>query len=132
MPPGAQLKVLLNGKDIQFDPASQQAALLKVLCRVNELVPASQRPPKTALAVVKGGEIYIHLEGLIDLKTEAAKQQKELEKLSKYVQAIEGKLKNERFVKNAPVELVDGEKAKLQEAKDKISRIVNNLKFLDN
>ncbi len=132
VPPGAQLKVLLNGMAIQFDSASQQASLLKVLCRVNELVPASQRPPKTALAVVKGGEIYIHLEGLIDLKAEAAKQQKEQEKLSKYVQAIEGKLKNEQFVKNAPAELVDGEKAKLQEARDKISRIVNNLKFLDN
>jgi valyl-tRNA synthetase len=121
----------MNGKNVQFNPASQQASLLKVLCRVNELVPATQRPPKTALAVVKGGEIYIHLEGLIDLKAEAAKQQKEQEKLSKYILAIEGKLKNEQFVKNAPAELVEAEKAKSQEAKDKISRIVSNLKFLE-
>jgi valyl-tRNA synthetase len=82
--------------------------------------------------VVKGGELYLHLEGLVDLKAEAAKQTKEREKLAKYVQAIEGKLRNEAFVKNAPVELVDGEKAKLKETQEKITRIENNLKFLEN
>ena len=131
VPPSAQVKVSTKGDGVKFDPASQQAALLKTLCRVSDLSEATQRPAKSALAVVKGGEVYLHLEGLIDLKAEAAKQQKEREKLAKYVQAIEGKLKNEQFVKNAPVELVDGEKAKLQETKDKIDRIDSNLKFLE-
>ncbi|HEY5038150.1 MAG TPA: hypothetical protein VIJ93_03655, partial [bacterium] len=85
-----------------------------------------------ALAVVKGGEMYIHLEGLIDLKAEAAKQQRERQKLEKYIQAIQGKLANEQFVKNAPMELVEGEQSKMADAKDKISRIDHNLKFLEN
>jgi valyl-tRNA synthetase len=131
VPPSAQVKVSTKGDGVKFDPASQPIALLKTLCRVNDVSEAKQRPAKSALAVVKGGEVYLHLEGLIDLKAEAAKQQKEREKLAKYVQAIEGKLKNEQFVKNAPAELVDGEKAKLQETKDKIDRIDSNLKFLE-
>jgi valyl-tRNA synthetase len=132
VPPVAQVKVSTHGDSVQFAPSSQQAALLKTLCRMNELTKADSRPPKTALAVVKGGEIFIHLEGLIDLKAEAAKQQKEQQKLEKYVLSIQGKLSNEQFMKNAPVELVDGEKAKLKETKDKIVSIVNNLKFLEN
>jgi valyl-tRNA synthetase len=130
--PSAKLNLFTKGDSVQFDPASQATAMLKTLCRVNELTPTNSRPPKTALAVVKGGEVYIHLEGLIDLKAEAAKQLKEKQKLEKYVQSIQGKLSNENFVKNAPVEMVEGEKAKMQETKDKIASIENNLKFLEN
>jgi valyl-tRNA synthetase len=132
VPPGAQLKLFMKGASIQFDPASRAAALLKTLCRVSELSPATSRPPKTALAVVKGGEVYIALEGLIDLKAEMAKQLKEKQKLEKYVQTIQGKLANENFVKNAPTEMVEAEKAKMQETKDKIASIDHNLKFLEN
>jgi valyl-tRNA synthetase len=132
VPPSAYLKLFTQGASVQFKPTSQAAALLKTLCRVNELSPTTARPPKTALAVVKGGEIYIHLEGLIDLKAEAAKQMKEKQKLEKYVQSIQGKLANDNFLKNAPLELVEGEKAKLSETKDKITSIDHNLKYLEN
>ncbi len=132
VPPSAHVMVSTHGDGVKFDPSSQQAALLKTLCRVSVISETSQRPIKSALAVVKSGEIYIHLEGLIDLKAEAVKQQKEREKLAKYFRAIEEKLKNEQFMKNAPEELVTGEKVKLQETQDKITRIDNNLKFLEN
>lgn len=69
---------------------------------------------------------------MIDLKAEAAKQLKEKQKLEKYVQSIQGKLSNENFVKNAPVEMVEGEKAKMRETQDKIASIDHNLKFLEN
>ncbi len=132
VPPSAKLNLFTKGDSVQFDPASQATAMLKTLCRVNEMTTTTSRPPKTALAVVKGGEIYIHLEGLIDLKVEAAKQLKEKQKLEKYVQSIQGKLSNDNFVKNAPVEMVEGEKAKMRETQDKIASIENNLKFLEN
>jgi valyl-tRNA synthetase len=131
VPPSAKLNLFTKGESVQFDPASQATAMLKTLCRVNGLTPATSRPPKTALAVVKGGEVYIHLEGLIDLKAEAAKQLKEKQKLEKYVQSIQGKLSNDNFVKNAPAEMVEAEKTKMQETKDKIASIENNLKFLE-
>ena len=130
--PAALVKVSAKGDGVKFAADSRQILLIKSLCRVSEWGETAGRPPKTALAVVTGGEIYLHLEGLIDLKAEAAKQQKEREKLGKYIQSIQGKLANEQFVKNAPVELVEAEKAKAQEAKDKITSIDHNLKFLEN
>ena len=117
-----------KGDGVKFAADSHQILLIKSLCRVSEWGETASRPSKTALAVVTGGEVYLHLEGLIDLKAEAAKQQKEREKLGKDIQSIQGKLANEQIVKNAPAELVEAEKAKAQEAKDKITRIENNLK----
>ena len=78
------------------------------------------------------GEIYIHLEGLIDLKTELNRQEKEAIKLEKYIQSMEGKLSNAQFIEKAPMEVVAAEKAKLMEAKEKTSRIRKNLEFLKN
>ena len=130
VPPSAKIEI--STKDFYLPDGSLESSLIKTLCRVSEIKEASKRPPKTALAVVKGGELYVHLEGLIDLKAEAAKQEKESQKLEKYVQSITGKLSNEQFVKNAPAELVEAEKDKLREAKEKITRIASNLKFLEN
>ena len=131
VPPAATVKVSTKGEAVRLAEGSQQVGLLKVLCRVSELSETASRPPKSALAVVTGGELYIHLEGLVDLKAEAAKQLKEKEKLEKYIQSIQGKLSNEQFIKNAPAPLVDAEKAKLQDSRDRIARIESNLKFLD-
>ena len=41
-------------------------------------------------------------------------------------------MSNDNFVKNAPAEMVEGEKAKMRETQDKIASIENNLKFLEN
>ncbi len=131
VPPSAMVKVSTHGDGVKFAPSSPLVHLFKTMCRVSELLETGKRPPKTALAVVRGGELFVHLEGLIDLKAEAAMQEKERRKLEKYVQSIQGKLSNEQFVKNAPAELVEAEKAKLQEAEDKIVRVENNLKFLE-
>ncbi len=129
VPPSAQVHI--STKDVRLPVGSPESTLLKTLCRVSEITEARSRPPKSALAVVKGGELYLHLEGLIDLKAEAAKQEKERQKLEKYVLSIQGKLANEQFVQNAPEELVEAEKTKLQESRDKIIRIEHNLKFLE-
>jgi valyl-tRNA synthetase len=131
IPPSGLLKLYTKGEKLQWGADAAESILLKSLARVVEMVPAQGRPPKTALAVVNGGEIYIHLEGLIDLKAEAAKQQKERAKLENYVKSIEAKLSNQQFVQNAPSQLVEGEKTKLSEAKEKIARIEGNLSFLE-
>jgi valyl-tRNA synthetase len=132
IPPAGLLKIYAKGDSVQFKPGDPELALLKALARVSETLPAKERPAKTALAVVKGGEFYLHLEGLIDLKAEAAKQQRERQKLQNYVRSIEGKLSNGQFVRNAPAQLVESAKAKLREASEKIARIDSNLSFLEN
>ena len=56
----------------------------------------------------------VPLSGLIDLKSELARLNKELDKNSKEITRIESKLSNQKFVDNAPSDVVAKEKAKLE------------------
>ena len=130
--PAALIKVSALDEKAFVDRLSGQEELLKSLCRVGEVGKAAARPPKTAIAVVGGGEIYIHLEGLIDLTLEFNRQEKEALQLEKYIQSVERKLANAGFVDKAPAAVVAAEKAKLAEAREKTARIRKNLEFLKN
>ena len=58
-------------------------------------------------------EIYLPLEGLIDLEQEKEKLHKQLEKLDKELASVETKLNNDNFVRNAKPEVVDKERERL-------------------
>lgn len=64
-------------------------------------------------SVITGAEVYLPLADLIDLNEEHARLEKEASKLEKEVERGEKKLSNERFVANAPAEVVNSEKEKL-------------------
>lgn len=71
-------------------------------------------PPALAMtSVITGAEVYLPLADLIDLNEEVARLQKEAAKLESEVTRGEKKLGNERFVANAPAEVVAKEKEKL-------------------
>ena len=69
--------------------------------------------PMSATALVGDMEVLVPMAGLIDKDAELARLQKEIDKASKDLQRIQGKLGNESFVAKAPAAVVDKEKAKL-------------------
>jgi valyl-tRNA synthetase len=75
-------------------------------------------------------EVHLSLEGLFDPAKLKASLEKERADLTKYVAVLEGKLKNKAFTEKAPTELVDGEKAKLAEATERLMKIAERLKGL--
>lgn len=79
---------------------------------------------KAASAVVSTMKLVVPLDGLIDIEKEIIKQNKKMEQLSKEKSQLEGRLKNEKFVSNAPVELVE-------QAKHRISELEVQIKALD-
>ena len=88
-------------------------------------------PKKSASAVVGNSKIIIPLAGLIDIDEEIARQNKKLEKLMKEKGSLEGRIKNEKFVANAPKEVVDETKAKIAELQvqvDAIEGLISSLK----
>ncbi|WP_153721350.1 valine--tRNA ligase [Sporosarcina cascadiensis] len=76
-------------------------------------------PGKTMSAVVTGAELYLPLEGLIDIEEEIARLTKELGKWQGEVKRVQGKLSNERFTAKAPAEVVEEERAKEQDYLEK-------------
>ena len=67
---------------------------------------------KSASAVVKGFEIFLPLEDLIDLSKEVERLEKEIKKLESEVERIDKKLSNQGFVAKAPEEVIEKEKEK--------------------
>ncbi|WP_299581849.1 hypothetical protein [uncultured Microbulbifer sp.] len=56
--------------------------------------------------------------GLIDIKAESARLQKEIDKLVKDLSRVEGKLNNPKVVDKAPADVVAKEKDRLTEMKN--------------
>ena len=70
---------------------------------------------KSATAVVSASKIAIPLENLIDFKEEIARQEKKLAKLQNERKSLEGRINNPKFVANAPAELIEQTKSRIEE-----------------
>ena len=71
-------------------------------------------PPPSAIQIVGALKILVPLAGLIDKSAELERLDKEITKLDKEVQRVNGKLANPAFLANAPPEVVDKERAKVE------------------
>jgi valyl-tRNA synthetase len=133
VPPGKRADVLIKTADDKtksiLDNLRPQ---LLTLGRIGELTVGGEvrKPALSASAVVPCGEVYIPLEGLIDLESEKSRLEKELEKQKQYLGKIKKKLSNEDFMGRAPAEVIDAEKEKQRRAEDNIARLNKNLESL--
>ncbi len=81
-------------------------------------------------AVTAVGEIFMPLEGLIDVEAEKSRLSKEIEKTEKEVSKCRGKLGNEKFVANAKPEVVAVERERLAEWEGKLASLQEMLSSL--
>ena len=75
-------------------------------------------------------DFFIPLEGDVDLKSEIERLNKELDYNIKFLKSVENKLKNKSFVDNAPKDIVEKEKKKVNDANTKIEAIKKALSDL--
>jgi valyl-tRNA synthetase len=86
-----------------------------------------RKPPVAASAVISGAEIFLPLEGLIDIDAEKARLEKDLDNLKTQLVKVSKKLANADFLANAPAEVIDREKLKKRDYEERIERINKNL-----
>lgn len=79
---------------------------------------------------VKSNEYFIPMEGAIDIEAEIEKLTKELEYVEGSLRIVQKKLSNERFVNNAPEQVVANEKKKEADAMAKIETLKASLASL--
>jgi len=80
--------------------------------------------------IVKGNEFFIPFGDTIDVEAEKAKLKEELKYTQGFLNTVMKKLSNERFVAGAPEQVVSNEKAKQQDAEQKIAILEEKLKGL--
>ncbi|WP_309397553.1 valine--tRNA ligase [Cerasicoccus maritimus] len=69
------------------------------------------------------GTLYLDLAGSVDVEAEIAKIDKQLVGLDKAIKGAENKLMNDKFVNNAPAEVIDGVKQTLADNKAKAEEL---------
>ncbi len=74
-------------------------------------------------AIISGGEVRMPLAGLIKLEDEILRLEGEAAKLEKEVDRVVKKLGNERFVSKAPDAVVEGERAKEKDYREKLATV---------
>jgi len=80
--------------------------------------------------VVQGAEIFLPLEGLVDLDEERARLAREAQKLLADLEGVKKKLRNQDFLRKAKPEIVQKENERLgqlEETLDKLKRAQQSL-----
>ena len=75
-------------------------------------------------------EYAVPLGNLIDAEAEIKKAKAEIERLTGFMTGIQKKLQNERFVQNAPAQVVEMERKKLADAESKIAALQESIRSL--
>ena len=131
--PSVQIQAIVNVASTDTgDHLKKAAGYVKTLSRVSELRigKAEKKPKAAATGVIKDAEVYIPLEGIIDITQERDRLQKEIAKISKEIDTFSRKLSNKDFVDKAPRAVVEKDTAKLQEYKVKRDKLEQSLTIL--
>lgn len=130
IPPQEKLPVTISSPDEETEKLiDSQRSVISALVRASDFV-LSQKisKPKGAIgSVVFGVEMFLTVSGAIDFATEAARLKKEIARLGGMAQGVEAKLSNEKFVANAPEDIITYEKDKLANIRNTIEKLTVNL-----
>ncbi|MGB1450744.1 MAG: valine--tRNA ligase, partial [Marinirhabdus sp.] len=86
-------------------------------------------PPEGAVPFrVKSNEYFVPVAGAVNSEAEIAKLTEELGYAQGFLRSVRGKLKNEKFVKGAPPQVVANERKKEADALAKIETIMASLR----
>jgi valyl-tRNA synthetase len=131
IPPATKIPLVLAGASAETKArAGRWAEFLQRLARVPEISFADAAPAGSVQLVVRGEVAALPLKGLIDVGAERTRLEKEMAKADADIKRVDAKLSNEKFVANAPAEIIEGEKEKRQEAEGRRGKILEALERL--
>ncbi|WP_415753330.1 valine--tRNA ligase [Pseudomonas leptonychotis] len=118
--------ILQNASDEDQRRLADNAPLLNKLAKLESVrvLEAGEEAPMSATALVGEMQVLVPMAGLIDKDAELARLDKEIARLDGEVKRVGGKLANEGFVAKAPAEVLEKERAKLNEAEQALGKMV--------
>lgn len=93
-----------------------------------------EKPKKAIAQVISGLQIFLPVEGLIDVEKETERIKREISKVSKDVELSQKKLSNPDFLERAPEEVVEKEREKFEELslkKQKMEELLGKLSEIE-
>jgi valyl-tRNA synthetase len=128
--PGKKIVVVLDCKTPAAVAAVEAGSrYIYALARVDQLQfgVELEHPRQAATQIAGDIEVLIPLAGIIDLAEEEARLRKELAKVQKDVDFFSRKLANEKFVANAPPQVLEKDRGKQAVAEEKLAVVQKSL-----
>lgn len=120
-----ELAVLNNG-----NLASTYDSVIIKLGNISSMETVSDSVDGALSFRVQSNEYFIPISGAINVEEEIEKLSQELKYTEGFLKSVQGKLSNERFVNNAPAQVIDGERKKEADALAKIDTLKSSLSSL--
>ncbi len=119
-----KLSLKINQKD---EVENKYNEIVKKICNLEEISFAAEEVPNSISFVVEAVEYFVPVENQIDIEAEKERINEEITYLEGFLKAVDKKLSNERFVANAPLQVVELEKKKKADAVNKIELLKKQL-----
>jgi valyl-tRNA synthetase len=132
--PGKALPVLLQGaNEADRRRAKDHLALLQRVGRIESIaiLETGDDAPPAATALLDSLKLLVPLRGLIDVDAERARLDKQVQKLEAEHRKSSGKLGNQKFVNNAPAEVVSQERDRLADFERQLGQLAEQRERLD-
>jgi valyl-tRNA synthetase len=123
VPAGAQIPLVLIAGAETRERAGRWDDALKRLARLAGVSFADAPPQGSVQLLVRGEIAALPLAGVIDLKAEVARLEKELGKIADDISRIDKKLGNADFMARAPEEVVEEQNERRSEALDQEAKV---------
>ncbi len=132
--PGKPMPVLLqNASKSDLQRADEQLMLLQRVGRVESVTVLvdDHEPPTCATALLGDMRLLVPMKGLIDIEAERTRLMRQQDKINTDLQRSNAKLVNEKFVNNAPPEVVTQERQRVAEFERTILQLTEQLEKLN-
>ena len=129
--PAQALTVILRPAPDAVSLLKGHASLVESLARGRVTIdPTATRPRNSALAVVGETELYVELEGIVDLAAERHRLEKEIRKVAESAEFLRAKLARPEFVERAPAEIVAKERERLGQQEALRAKLAASLSWI--
>ena len=131
VPAGAQVPLIAIGASAETQARLERhEALIKRMARLADIGVSDSVPPASAQTVLGEATLALPLEGVIDFAAERERLSRELTKLDGEIGRLEKKLGNEKFVANAPADVVAEQREKLADYSTQKAKLAEALERL--
>jgi len=129
VPPSRKVRVVLSDSEERLALVRAHEPLLCALARTEspEYLAQGVRPQRMATAIVETTQVYVPLDGAVDLEEESGRLHRSLEKLETEIGRVHNKLANENFTAKARPDVVEREREKAREMEEKIEALNRSL-----
>jgi valyl-tRNA synthetase len=133
VPPGKLAPVIIKTESEDVARCTERnLRYVQELGRVSALriTPTFKREGPVASAVVGASEVFLPLQGLVDVQAELARLQKDLARSEETLRRSRQKLANGDFLERAPRDVVDAERARADELEQRREKLISYLEAL--